>query len=174
MEKEKPTFDLTAVLPVIVIGPSLTPVHNPNDIEAGAKRDIYGFLDGTYKTVLEKEYYFYSHIDVRDVARSHILAALTPSAGSQRIMVSSEELYSPQTVVNSINKTFPELSGRVATGDKNLLLPPGIDPTLFSGTKAYKIFGDGWFVRSLDTTIKDTVGQILEQEKTWKKKGGAE
>jgi nucleoside-diphosphate-sugar epimerase len=164
--KEKPSFDLSVLLPVIVLGPSLTPVESAKDIEQGAYRHVYEFINGKNATT-EIDYNFYSHVDVRDVARAHILAMHIPVAGGQRISLSSSDVLSPQTVVNIINKNFPQLGGRVAKGDKEQIYPTGSKPTLFSGEKAYKIFGDNWRFRDLETSVTDVVRQILEQEKSF-------
>jgi len=149
-----------------VLGPSLTPVRSPKDIEQGAFRHVYEFINGTNATT-EIDFNFYSHVDVRDVARAHILAMHLPVAGGQRISLSSSDVLSPQTVVNVINKNFPQLSGRVAKGNKDQLYPTGSKPTLFSGEKAHKIFGDAWVFRSLETSVTDLVAQVLEQEKAF-------
>ena len=157
---------MSVLLPVIVLGPCLTPVKGPKDIEQGAFRHVYEFINGT-NTTTEIDFNFYSHVDVRDVARAHVLAMHVPEAGGQRISLSSSDVLSPQTVVNVINKNFPQLKDRVAKGNKDQVYPTGSKPTLFSGDKAHKIFGDSWEFRSLETTITDVVAQILEQEKAF-------
>lgn len=164
--KEKPSFDLSVLLPVIVLGPVFTPVNSAKDIEQGAHRHIYEFINGT-STTTEVDFNFYSHVDVRDVARAHVLAMKVPAAGGQRISLSSSDVLSPQTVVNIINKNFPQLNGRVAKGNKGQIYPTGSKPPLFSGEKAHRIFGDDWTFKDLETSVTDVVAQILEQEKSF-------
>ncbi|KAI9750921.1 MAG: V-ATPase V1 sector subunit E [Chaenotheca gracillima] len=166
IEREKPGFDLTMILPVIVLGPNLAPVTGPKGIEQGANAHVYKFFNGTYESA-DVAFNFYSHVDVRDVARAHVQALTLPSAGNQRISTASSDLLSPQTVVNILNKKFPQLGDRITKGNPDQLLPTGADPTAFSNDKAYKVFGDAWEFRSLETSVTDVVQQILEQEKTW-------
>ena len=129
-------------------------------------KHVYEFINGTNETT-EMDFNFYSHVDVRDVARAHILAIQTPAAGGQRISLSSSDVLSPQTVVNIINKNFPQLGDRVARGNKDQIYPTGSKPPLFDGEKAKKIFGETWEYKNLETTVTDFLTQILEQEKAF-------
>jgi nucleoside-diphosphate-sugar epimerase len=166
MATHKPRFDLTVLLPSITLGPVLTPVIAANQIEQGADKHVYAFFNGVHKDA-DCPFIFYSHVDVRDVARAHILSMTLPAAGGQRIALTTSELLSPQRVVNIINGRFPQLRDRVARGDLYQLYPSGSKPTLANGTKAERIFGDGWRYRTVEETVTDVVTQILEQEKSW-------
>jgi nucleoside-diphosphate-sugar epimerase len=166
IETEKPTFDLTTLLPVAVLGPVQTPVKSPAQIERFSALLVYSLFNSTRKTAeaAEADHFVFSHIDVRDVARAHVQSLTLPAASNQRISISTEEIFSPQTILNMLNKHFPELKDRVATGKPDQLFSAGLDPTLFTGEKAKRIFGNAW-ARSVETTVKDITAQLLEQEK---------
>jgi hypothetical protein len=91
---------------------------------------------------------------------------MLPAASNQRITMTTDETWSPQAILNVLNKHFPKLKNRLATGIENpsQLFSAGFDPTLFSGAKAKRIFGDAWAM-SVETSVKDLVAQLLEQQK---------
>jgi hypothetical protein len=72
--------------------------------------------------------------------------------------------FSPQAILNVLNKHFPELKDQVATGNPDQLFSTGFDPTLFTGAEARRIFGEAW-ARSVESSVKDVTAQLLEQEK---------
>jgi len=166
IETEKPTFDLTTLLPTAVLGPVHTPVRSTAQVERSTSQFVYSLFNGNRKTAkaAEADYFIYSHIDVRDVAAAHVQSLTLPAASNQRINLTTDEIFSPQAILNVLNKHFPELKGRLATGDPGQLLSPGLDPTLFDGAKARRIFGDEW-ARSVEASVKDLTAQLLEQEK---------
>jgi nucleoside-diphosphate-sugar epimerase len=152
MENEKPTFDLTCSS-----RPVRTPVKSPTQIEKSTAQFVYSLFNGARKTAQEVEgdYFIFSHIDGRDLARAHVKSLTLPAASNQRITLTTDEIFSPQAILNVLNKHFPELKDRVATGNPDQLFSTGFDPTLFTGAKA----------RSVESSIKDVTAQLLEQEK---------
>lgn len=168
IENEKPSFDMVALLPVIVLGPNLNPVTKPEEIEQGAKGHVYSLIDGTYPTVEDAKYFFYTHIDVRDVARAHVDALTNKQASGKRIALVTSDPLTPQSVVNILNKRFPQLKGRLPKGgNSDVINPKGIIPEVVKSTRTKDYFG--WDYRSLEESVVDIVDQILEQEKTWPK-----
>lgn len=107
-------------------------------------------------------------VDVRDVARAHILSLTNPAASNQRILLISD-LLTPQLVINIIHKNFPDLRDRVIQGEPDQILPKGVKPTGWNTSKSFEIFGKGWKYRSLETSVVDTVQSILKLEREWKK-----
>ena len=71
MAQRKPFFDLVAINPFMVVGPSLTAALNTSN------RIFVDLLKGTYPGILSLTWGF---VDVRDVADAHVRALGTPSA----------------------------------------------------------------------------------------------
>lgn len=130
VEENKTAFDLTVINPDVVIGPMLHPVAGPRSVNESNRFVIYNFMDGTYEIIGSVRFPFYhfvslnlsptyeemsSHttscqVDVRDVAKAHVLALTAPNASNKRILLVSE-LVTPQLVVNTIRNAF-QISGR--------------------------------------------------------------
>lgn len=103
---------------------------------------------------------------MRDVAHAHVLALTAPGASGKRILLVSG-LITPQLVVNTVRKHFPEVRGRVSEGSHELILPKGVDPTGWNVARSHEIFGKSWSYRGLEETVTDTVRDILAHEKVW-------
>jgi len=82
IEKENPAFELVAINPGVVIGPSLVPSLNTSN---QILRDV---LAGTYPIIMSISWGF---VDVRDVAHAHILAMENEKAKG-RYLCTSETL----------------------------------------------------------------------------------
>jgi nucleoside-diphosphate-sugar epimerase len=190
MKDAQPSFDLTVINPDIVTGPMLQVVSGPNAVNETNAFAIYGFLNGTYKDIPKFPYQHFvclplsfpdssiafmatdprKQVDVRDVARAHILSLTSPAASNQRILLVSG-LILPQLVVNIIRKRFPDLKGRVIEGDPKKIMPEGLNPTGWDTRKSFEIFGEGWGYKDLETSVVDTVECLLELEGKWKGEG---
>lgn len=103
---------------------------------------------------------------MRDVAHAHVLAMTAPGASGKRILLVSE-LITPQLVVNTIRKHFPESRGRVSEGNPEQILPKSVDPTGWNVSRSHEIFGKDWSYRGLEESVTDTVRDILAHEKVW-------
>ena len=167
VQAEKPSWDLTVLQPVIVLGPVLTPLTQANNIEQGDRKHVYAFMNGERKTT-DVPFFSYTHVDVRDVALAHIIALDHPAAGGERILLCSPDVMTPQTVVNSINKHFPQLGHRVASGNPDQIYPSGVNDIGIDGSKATKVLGHKFEYTPLETSVQDVVAQILEAEARWK------
>ena len=111
----------------------------------------------------------FHQVDIRDVAKAHVLAMTTPGASNKRILLVSG-LITPQLVANVIRKHFPELRDRVSEGSPDQIYPKGVDPTGWDVSGSYEIFGKEWGYRDLVESLTDTVRDILSQEKQWESK----
>lgn len=195
MDENKTAFDLTVINPDIVIGPMLHPVPGPHSINETNRFAIYSFMDGTHKAiepVLFPFYHFVSlpsfedltvngaqsdaghfKVDVRDVAKAHVLAMAAPGASNKRILLVSG-LITPQLVANTIRKHFPELRDRVAEGNPAQILPKGVNPTGWDVSRSQEVFGKDWNYRSLEESVVDTVRDILRHEDHWSATAGGQ
>lgn len=77
MEAGKPRFDLVVINPFFVIGPSLVPGINPTHTS------LIGLTNGQIPAVMALQWPL---VDVRDVARAHILAVENPAAAGRYII----------------------------------------------------------------------------------------
>ncbi len=106
---------------------------------------------------------------MRDVAHAHVLAMTAPGASGKRILLVSGSV-TPQLVVNTIRKHFPEARGRVSEGNPEQILPKSVDPTGWNVSRSHEVFGKSWSYRELEETLTDTVSDILAHEKVWASK----
>ncbi|MEI6639126.1 MAG: SDR family oxidoreductase [Chlorobium sp.] len=79
---KRPRFDLVTVNPAMVIGPSLSPSLNTSN------KMIRDIMSGVYPGIMELNWGF---VDVRDVAKAHVLAMENDSA-SGRYLCSAETI----------------------------------------------------------------------------------
>lgn len=107
-------------------------------------------------------------VDVRDVSRAHILSLSNPATSNQRILLVAG-LITPQLVINAIRKNFPELQERIIEGNPSQTLPENVQPTGWDTRKSYDVLGKDWSYIDLETSVVDTVKDLLRLEKEWQK-----
>ena len=93
VRERHPAFDLIAINPFLVVGPSLVPGLNTSN------QVFVDLLKGTYPGIVGLTWGF---VDVRDVAAAHIRAMDTPSASGRYICAG--ETASMRTVVGVLKK----------------------------------------------------------------------
>ncbi|KAI9641702.1 hypothetical protein NHQ30_009558 [Ciborinia camelliae] len=171
VKESKPSFEFVVINPDVIIGPMLQPVPGPKNVNETNEFACYSFINGNHKSIDYAMFVFWDFVDVRDVALMHIIALTSPLMVNKRNIVSSGPL-SPQLVVNSIRKNFPELEGRLPQGgDEKLVFPKGLHPTPLNNARSLEIFrqakGPNWKYRTLDESIQGTVESLLELEQKW-------
>ncbi|KAF2731371.1 NAD(P)-binding protein [Polyplosphaeria fusca] len=163
MTSHTPSFDLAVINPDIIIGPLLHHVPDAKSVNQ-TNTFVYNFLNGTFGDIEAIRFPFYHAVDVRDVARAHIEAMTRPAAANKRIILVSGVL-SPQIIVNTIRKHFPKLADRVIEGHPEQLMPSGVDPTGWDTSRSKEVLGLEYI--SIEQSIVDTVGSLLELEGEW-------
>ena len=110
--RKRPIFDLVAINPFMVIGPSLGPSLNTTN------KIIRDIMTGLYPGVMDINWGF---VDVRDVAKAHLLAMQTESA-SGRYLCSGDAMHMREVVALLKSSGFDtyslpkvDLSGKVGT-----------------------------------------------------------
>ncbi|GET34427.1 NAD-dependent epimerase [Prolixibacter bellariivorans] len=102
MEREQDQWELVTVHPGFVLGPSLTPRTDSTSIDF-----MISFLNGKYKTGVPD--FTFGFVDVRDVAKVHVAAGMTPSAKGRYIAVSESKtaLEVAQILREKYNGNYP-------------------------------------------------------------------
>ncbi len=110
--QKRPKFDLVAINPVMVIGPSLGPSLNTTN------QMICDIMSGIYPGIMDLNWGF---VDVRDVAKAHLLA-MENDAASGRYLCSAETMHMRDIVALLISSGFGkyalpklELSGKAGS-----------------------------------------------------------
>jgi len=155
VEKEKPNFSITTLCPPMVYGPIASDFDSMAKLNTSSL-DIYRLFNGTEKDVPEDS--FPAEVDVRDLAKAHVLAYTTEAAANQRyIIAGSKFVY--QGVVNFIHKKFPDLRATTPVGH-----PDAIPEVMTLDTsKARKELGIEF--RSFEETMEDTINALRALEK---------
>lgn len=147
VKENKPGFTFTCVNPVLVVGPQAfeEDVNGPLNASALAIRH---FL--TLKPEDEIPQRSGSFVDVRDVARAHIVAFTNPDLDGKKLLTSTEG-YTGVEVVNIIREKFPDLNLPVREN------PP--KPSRVDNSATRKYLGSDFI--SLEQSIQETVAQFL-------------
>ncbi|KAJ0162790.1 putative uncharacterized oxidoreductase [Colletotrichum tanaceti] len=161
---EKPSFDLATINPPVVYGPpyDTSSLSSPQDLGQSNYMLYTGLLSPELTSASPvAPGMLHLYVDVRDVARAHLLAVEKPDAGGNRLVIGGGGA-SNQEFANILRKRFPELSHRIPEGDPSkAALPEGLfdlDPSLAS-----KVLGLEY--KSLEDTLVDTAVSMIELEK---------
>ncbi len=139
--KKRPRFDLVTVNPFMVIGPSIGPSLNTSN------QIIRDIMTGVYPGIMDLNWGF---VDVRDVARAHVLAMETDTA-SGRYLCSGEAMH------------MRELVALLKSSGFNSFALPKIDLTGKVGTMLMKALS---FTQPKDTGIyiRTTIGRTMRYD----------
>lgn len=174
--KSHPEIDLIFFSPTWIFGPQIPApyshflVPEPSFSALSTSGYIYDLLNPT------NQYYPASpgYVDVRDVARAHILALSSRHQyPQQRILLKAPEKTSYQDALSFLEAKFPELKvqGRLADKEK----APGAEWAAKDTTLEYVIktrdttWPEGY--KSWKECIEDTIESLLDLEKYWREKG---
>ncbi|TEA12393.1 Ketoreductase azaE [Colletotrichum sidae] len=154
LEEKQPGFELVTINPPMVYGPVYDASVFKSPQELGQSN--FNLYNAFFNSELTSESpvppeQLHLYVDVRDVARAHLLAATKPSAGGNRFVVSPGGI-SNQKIANLFREAVPQLAGRIPKGDpsKTELAPGlfGVDSSLAASvlglefTKEEKTFSD--------------------------------
>lgn len=160
-------FDVITLNPFMVIGPSMTPSLNTSN------QLIVDVLTGTYPGVLNVAWGF---VDVRDVARAHVLALQTASASGRyicaNVTMTMQQLVSYLRESGHDRYDLPRRNLQCQLGDFAIRLgsyfqPRGIGSYLRTHLGRIPYFDNAKIRRELDltfrpieTTIEDTLADL--------------
>ncbi|KZL87898.1 nad dependent epimerase dehydratase [Colletotrichum incanum] len=125
----KPGFDLVTINPPMVYGPYVDPsvYKTPQELNQSNFNLWRNFLEPslTSESPLPPNG-LHLYVDVRDMARAHVLALLKPEAGGKRFVVGGGAV-SNQKIANIFRDTLPQLADRIPKGKSaNAELPKGL------------------------------------------------
>ncbi|KAI6086804.1 putative NADPH-dependent methylglyoxal reductase GRE2 [Hypoxylon rubiginosum] len=155
-------FELSTVNPPGVYGPIFDPsqIAKPEDLNQSTGLIYNALLRPDLKSSDPvPPTFLYLYVDVRDVARAHILAATVPEAAGKRWFTVAGEL-SNQQMANYLREALPERSDVIPIGepDKASWKPEGWYGA--SAPEVEKVLGLKY--RSAEETIKDLAPQLVE------------
>jgi len=143
-DEHKAGIELVVVNPLFVIGPTMSPVLNTS-IQL-----IKRYLTGENQNVQPGGV---AIVDVRDVAKAHVIAMEHPKAAGQRLICSNTVL-SWNQLVTKLKEFYPQFN---ITDQLN---PAPFTPFLMD-TKPLQELGLDHF-HSLDESVRDTVQSLLQ------------
>ena len=114
------------------------------------------------------------YVDVRDIARAHVLAALLPPTspflGRKRVLFASPHGLDFKEVLRLIAEKRPGLSDRLAHSGDVPPFPMDRMPVDFDRVEEIVGFNKHEFT-GVDETFLDAVDSLVGYEKEWKEKG---
>ncbi|KKA28881.1 hypothetical protein TD95_000252 [Thielaviopsis punctulata] len=152
-------FALTTVCPPMVFGPVAHDLQTFAEINT-SNGFMVKLLAGEWREHIPELTGAYSWVDVRDVARAHVLALEKPAAKGQRLFT-IKGLYSWREIIKIVYDNFPEKREKLPSLDA----PGGDlpdDPYKFNNDKTKEILGMEWV--ELETTIKDLAQSLIDLE----------
>lgn len=155
-DEEVPNVKVVSINPGYVFGPQVfnesvkSTLNSSNEVINTVLRDGEKYTKTT------------GHwIDVRDVAKAHLYAIEKENTKSERLIL-LEGTFTEQSIIDIINKDFPQLKGKISTG------VPGSDAEHWKGKpllkneKTREILGFEFI--PLEKSVKDTVQQLLDNK----------
>ncbi|KAK6462143.1 protein induced by osmotic stress [Scheffersomyces coipomensis] len=155
LTQQKPNFTLSVINPVYVLGPQ-TFNESVNNLNMTAKlvTNVLDFKPNEPIPALEGRF-----IDVRDVAKAHILASQKDEAQGKRFILVAD-FYNNDTLVNIIRKNFPELQSKLPVVEKEADVSINME---LKDDNARNILNIDYI--SLETSVVDSVKQYLTYKK---------
>jgi nucleoside-diphosphate-sugar epimerase len=164
---EHPEIELNVINPGFVLGPSVTSRKDSISISI-----IEQLISGKFRTGVPKG--MHAVVDVRDVARAHLLAAFSPLLGYRFIAAPNHTTFTDMAAI--IKKNFPGLPVPTRSVPTWLFLMVGpflgYPARFIRRNIGYEIWFDnslikeklGMTFRPLEETLVDQVGQLLDKK----------
>jgi len=147
VEKHKPHFSLVVINPTLIIGPPLqTSVNTSSDF-------LLAYLNGSKTEITNSEM---SWVDVRDVAKAHLMALEKPEANGRYLCVGGRDHY--KNWVSALSTALPPNSpsrAKLPTQLSSDELKPGMK------VDTSKLQALGWSSMSFQESVNDSVAAYL-------------
>lgn len=159
MNKNIVKFKMTTVLPVYVFGPQCF----DEDVQGCLNQScelINALIQGDPQEEAAKTLAA-QFIDVRDVAKAHLIAFQKDEAIGQRLIISNGQ-FTFQDVIDQLNEDFPQLRRKIPIGQPGEGKKEHSRFFSLNNAKSRKILG--FEFKSFQDTIDDSASQILKRE----------
>lgn len=155
MEHNKPKFTLTTLCPPQVIGPVIHELGSLRNLNT-SNQVVRDFIQGKFDKEVPSNATFY-WVDVRDIAKCHVVALNNPLAANRRYIVAAGR-FSNGEIVGIIRGSFPKLEKSLPVRDA----PGGVYPEegLYDvdASRVVKELKVSW--TGLEVSIVDTVNSL--------------
>ncbi|CAX41646.1 D-lactaldehyde dehydrogenase, putative [Candida dubliniensis CD36] len=156
VEKEKPNFTLSVINPVYIFGPQAFEIKNKSQLNTSSEI-INGLLNSKPNdTFTNLTGYF---IDVRDVAKAHIVAFEKDSIQGKRLIL-AESPFTTQSILDLIHKDFPQLNSKLPKGDPSQADAWKKGESRIDNEKTRELLGFKFidFKKSIDDSVVQIIG----------------
>ncbi|CAL9728541.1 NADPH-dependent methylglyoxal reductase Gre2p [Monosporozyma unispora] len=154
-------FKLSVVNPVYVFGPQ----QFDSDVSAKLNTSceiVNSLIHSSPESSFDPAGMYGGYIDVRDVAKAHLLAFQKEETIGQRLILHGGK-FSSQDIADVLNEDFPQLKGKIPVGKPHTgVLGVGEKGVTVDNSKTKQILGFKFI--SFRQTIHDTAAQILKHE----------
>ena len=156
IEEKKPKWDVTFVNPAFVLGPQAFGVRDKSKLNAS--NEIINSLLTANKTKVEPQQFVGYFIDVRDVAKAHLIAFEKNETVGQRLLLANAP-FSSAGILDIIEKDFPNLKSELPKLDKSK--SPKFEETesVVNNEKTRRILGFKFI--DLKKSVDDTIKQLV-------------
>jgi dihydroflavonol-4-reductase len=161
LETAKPGFDLVVINPFLVIGPSYTKALNESN------KIFVDMTKGVYPGVLALSWGF---VDVRDVARAHVLALETPAAKGRYLCAG--DILSMRETIAALREVLPQaklpslpldnFAGTALVKLASRMQPPGVGSYLRSHIGRKLAYDNGKIRRELGLSFRPARAAIVD------------
>ncbi|RDW95038.1 hypothetical protein BP5796_00801 [Coleophoma crateriformis] len=157
MEQYRPSFGLVALCPAAIFGPPVDEFESPHELNLSNHFFWKTFCAAGKKGPLAKQIAF-TLVDVRDLAKAHILAMHATAAPKTKRIIISAHQFTNQQVCNILRSKVPALAEQVPLGnpDDTSLPEHAYD---MGQNRANLLLGLQF--RGLEDTIVDTATAML-------------
>lgn len=156
LDDYKPNFDLATICPPLVFGPVVHHLESLSSINTSNQRFVDMIQGGWKQHIPETGTFLW--VDVRDVARAHVLAMEKPAAGGQRFLLTGGR-FTNRDLADVVRKNFPELGGNLPASHVQGGGYPEGGIYGYDNSKASKELGIEWI--SLEQSAVETVKSLI-------------
>ncbi|KAM9900227.1 hypothetical protein OXX69_009164 [Metschnikowia pulcherrima] len=156
--EEKPKFSVSYINPSYVYGPQTFDSEVKDELNTSSE-----FINSFLKMNAESEIPAFKggHVDVRDVAKAHVIA-FEKDVPNQRFLMNAGTI-TGQDVADILNKDCPSLKGKIPVGKPGSGKQIAATMCNVDNTKTVQILG--FELTDLRTSVLDSVEQILKVRK---------